>query len=102
MLDLDAPRLNRAGGQTEQRPGELVAAIRMHAEAPLQARGQLAGEARGQRARQLSSVGATPRAASRDYITAFEDAGLTLLKERAMTPFLRLFVLGRSAGDNAS
>jgi hypothetical protein len=33
-----------------------------------------------------------PRAA---YLTAFEDAGLELLVERAMTPFLRLFVLAR-------
>jgi len=29
------------------------------------------------------------------YLTAFDDAGLELLEERAMTPFLRLFVLGR-------
>ena len=29
------------------------------------------------------------------YLAAFEDAGLDLLVERAMTPFLRLFVLGR-------
>jgi len=29
------------------------------------------------------------------YLTAFDDAGLELLDERAMTPFLRLFVLGR-------
>jgi len=29
------------------------------------------------------------------YLAAFDDAGLELLEERAMTPFLRLFVLGR-------
>ena len=29
------------------------------------------------------------------YLAAFEDSGLELLEERAMTPFLRLFVLGR-------
>jgi len=34
-----------------------------------------------------------PRAA---YVAAFAEARLTLLHERAMTPFLRLFVLGRS------
>jgi SAM-dependent methyltransferase len=34
-----------------------------------------------------------PRA---DYVAAFTDARLTLLEERAMTPFLRLFVLSRS------
>jgi SAM-dependent methyltransferase len=33
-----------------------------------------------------------PRAA---YLAAFDDAGLELLQERSMTPFLRLFVLGR-------
>jgi hypothetical protein len=32
------------------------------------------------------------------YITAFADAGLALLEERAMTPFLRLFVLRRAGG----
>jgi len=32
-----------------------------------------------------------------DYITAFGDARLELLEERAMTPFLRLFVLARPA-----
>jgi SAM-dependent methyltransferase len=31
------------------------------------------------------------------YLTAFADAGLSLLQERAMTPFLRLFLLKRSA-----
>jgi SAM-dependent methyltransferase len=34
-----------------------------------------------------------PRA---DYLVAFEDARLKLLEERSMTPFLRLWVLGRS------
>jgi SAM-dependent methyltransferase len=33
-----------------------------------------------------------PRA---DYLAAFTDARLTLMEERAMTPFLRLFVLSR-------
>jgi len=32
-----------------------------------------------------------------DYLAAFTDARLTLLEERAMTPFLRLFILSRPA-----
>jgi hypothetical protein len=39
-----------------------------------------------------------PRAA---YLTAFADAGLSLLQEHAMTPFLRMFLLKRSSPSPA-
>jgi hypothetical protein len=36
-----------------------------------------------------------------DYLTAFEDARLSPVEERPMTPFLRLFVLKRAGGQEA-